>query len=80
MTMTDKRTTRYEHAPVSPELLTVAEVARILRWDVTTVRRHISNGVIPAWAVVFLPHQGKRASYRLKRTWLENMLASNEKE
>jgi hypothetical protein len=60
-----------------PVLLTIAEVARILRWDEMTVRRHIRSSVIPTWAIVRLPHHGKRARYRIKRTWLDQMLAGN---
>lgn len=53
------------------DLLTVAEVARILRVDGTTVRRWISLGLLEA---VILPHQNKRQVYRVKRETLENLL------
>ncbi len=53
------------------DLLTVEEVARILRWDTTTVRRHIINGSLEA---VKLPHKGKRQSYRIKKAVLEKIL------
>jgi hypothetical protein len=80
MSLVDKQTPRHEQTAASPDLLTVAEVGRILRWDTTTVRRHIISGVIPAWAVVPLPHQSKRTSRRIKRAWLESVLAGNSKE
>jgi hypothetical protein len=77
MSVVDEQTLRHEQTSAPPDLLTVAEVGRILRWDATTVRRHIISGVIPAWAVVSLPHQGKRTSRRIKRTWLQSVLAGN---
>ncbi len=70
--------TSSEEQRASRDLLTVAEVARILRWHEMTIRRHITSGLIPAWAVVTLPHRGKRTSYRLKRTWLVRLLAGKE--
>lgn len=59
-----------------PDLLTVAEVARTLRWNATTVRRHINSGVIPDTAIVRLPRTGTRTSYRVKRAWLDQVLVS----
>jgi excisionase family DNA binding protein len=53
------------------ELLTVGEVARRLRVDSTTVRRWISQGILEA---VTLPHVGKRQSYRIRLSTLENLL------
>lgn len=53
------------------ELLTIQEVARILRVDETTIRRWIMAGVIEA---VFLPSTGKRKKYRIKRETLEKIL------
>jgi excisionase family DNA binding protein len=53
------------------ELLTVAEVARRLRVDSTTVRRWISQGALEA---VTLPHVGKRQSYRVRLSTLDNLL------
>jgi hypothetical protein len=64
----------------SHDLLTVAEVGRILRWNPMTVYRYIASGLIPPWAVVALPHRGKRTSRRIKRAWLESVLAGNAKE
>jgi excisionase family DNA binding protein len=46
------------------ELLTVAEVARILRVDDTTVRRWITTGAFDA---VVLPHVNERHAYRIRR-------------
>lgn len=53
------------------DLLTVTEVANILRVDATTVRRWIKNGVLEA---VSLPHRGLRQAYRVKRETLEKLL------
>lgn len=72
-------TTMNQHYPNQPEddhpdLLTIAEVARALRWNATTVHRHINSGVIPDTAIVRLPHTGTRTSYRVKRAWLDRVL------
>ncbi|GCE14682.1 helix-turn-helix domain-containing protein [Tengunoibacter tsumagoiensis] len=53
------------------DLLTVAEVARILRVDGTTVRRWVKQGVLEA---VVLPHVNTRQAYRIKRETLNKML------
>jgi excisionase family DNA binding protein len=53
------------------ELLTVSEVARILRVDDTTVRRWAKQGTLE---VVALPHVGERQSYRVKRETLDKLL------
>ncbi len=53
------------------ELLTVAEVARILRVDNTTVRRWVKLGVLEA---VVLPHANMRQVYRIKRGTLDKVL------
>jgi excisionase family DNA binding protein len=55
----------------NPELLTVDEVASILRVDSTTVRRWLNNGALEA---VILPHINKRQAYRIKRESLEKTL------
>lgn len=55
------------------DLLTVTEVADILRVDPTTVRRWIKNGVLEA---VSLPHKDKRQAYRIKRETVEKLLES----
>lgn len=53
------------------ELLTVSEVARVLRVDDTTVRRWAKIGAIE---VVILPHKNTRQAYRIKRETLDAML------
>ena len=54
-------------------LLTVAEVARSLRVDDTTVRRWIKQGVLEA---ISLPHRNKRQAYRVKQETLDTLLAA----
>lgn len=56
------------------ELLTVSEVADILRVDSTTVRRWVKQGTFEA---VILPHVSERQGYRIKRKELERVLASS---
>jgi excisionase family DNA binding protein len=46
------------------ELLTVQEVAKILRVDVTSVRRWIKAGALKG---VKLPSNGKKQSFRIRR-------------
>ena len=53
------------------DLLTVSEVADILRVDDTTVRRWVKQGVL---AAVVLPHVNGRQAYRIKRETLEKLL------
>lgn len=53
------------------ELMTVDEVARMLRVDPTTTRRWIKNGAMEA---VTLPHVNKRCAYRVKREVVERIL------
>jgi len=60
--------------PNNEELLTVHEVAQILRVDDTTVRRWVKNGVLEA---VSLPHVGKRQSYRIRRSTLDALLTQS---
>ena len=55
------------------DLLTVSEVADILRVYSTTVRRWVKNGVLEA---VSLLHAKKRQSYRTKRKTVEDLLSS----
>lgn len=50
------------------ELLTVREVASLLRVDETTVRRWAKSGAL---AVVILPHRGNRQSYRIRQSTLD---------
>ena len=52
-------------------LLTIAEVAKRLRVDTTTVRRWINVGTLEA---VTLPHIHKRHSYRVKESTLAELL------
>lgn len=56
---------------MTSDLLTVTEVARVLRCDDTTVRRWIKQGVLEA---VILPHVNARQGYRIKRTTLDRVL------
>jgi excisionase family DNA binding protein len=63
------RVKRKEHK-VS-DLLTVSEVARILRVDDTTVRRWVKQGALEA---VVLPHLNARQAYRIKRETLDRVL------
>jgi excisionase family DNA binding protein len=53
------------------ELLTVSEVAKILRVDDTTVRRWVKQGALEA---VVLPHVNTRQAYRIKRETLGRVL------
>lgn len=53
------------------DLLTVHQVAQILRVDDTTVRRWIVQKSLDA---VSLPHRNKRVMYRIRRTTIEAML------
>jgi excisionase family DNA binding protein len=55
------------------DLLTVSEVAQILRVDETTVRRWVKIGALEA---VVLPHVNKRQAYRIKKETLNKLLAS----
>jgi len=53
------------------ELLTVAEVADLLRVDNTTVRRWVKQGTFEA---VVLPHVNARQAYRIKRETVDKLL------
>ena len=58
--------------PTSPaDLLTVSEVAEILRVDDTTVRRWAKHGAIE---VIVLPHVNARQAYRIKRETLAKIM------
>jgi excisionase family DNA binding protein len=59
------------------DLLTVGEVAQILRVDTTTVRRWVNQGALEA---VVLPHMNKRQAYRIKRSTLNKVLGSDPSE
>lgn len=54
-------------------LLTIAEVAKRLRVDNTTVRRWINSGTLEA---VTLPHTGKRQGYRVKQSTIAALLGN----
>ena len=55
------------------DLLTVSEVARILRVDDSTCRRWVKQGVLEA---IVLPHVNKREAYRIKRETVDRLLAT----
>jgi excisionase family DNA binding protein len=57
----------------SSDLLTIAEVAQILRVDGTTVRRWAKQGALEA---VILPHPNERQAYRIKRSTLNKILGT----
>lgn len=52
-------------------LLTVNEVADILRVDDTTVRRWVKKGILEA---ITLPHANKRQAYRIRRATVEALI------
>ena len=56
------------------DLLIVQEVADILRFDATTVRRWVKSGVLEA---VALPHQNIRVACRIKRETVEKLLSGS---
>jgi excisionase family DNA binding protein len=64
-------TATLEASAQASNLLTVSEVATILRVDDTTVRRWVKQGVLSA---VVLPHVNTRQGYRVKRETLEKLL------
>jgi excisionase family DNA binding protein len=57
------------------ELLTVSEVADILRVDDATVRHYCKQGTLEA---VLLPHASKRQIFRIKRETLDTLLGKVE--
>jgi excisionase family DNA binding protein len=57
------------------DLLTVSEVAEILRVDDTTVRRWVKQGALEA---VVLPHVNTRQAYRIKRETLNRVIGDPE--
>lgn len=63
--------TKSLNAPKSPSLLTIEEVADILRVDASTVRRWVKQGALDA---VVLPHVNERQIYRIKREVLDEMV------
>jgi len=56
------------------ELMTVSEVAQILRVDDTTVRRWVKQGALEA---VVLPHVNERQGYRIKREAVNKILTGS---
>jgi len=60
---------------LNESLLTVREVARILRVDDTTVRRWLKQGALEG---VVLPHVNERQAYRVKRDTLNKLLGQSE--
>lgn len=58
------------------ELLTITEVASILRVDTTTVRRWVKQGILEA---ISLPHVNTRQGYRIRRETLDAMLGESGK-
>jgi excisionase family DNA binding protein len=68
----NKITTQKEN---TSELLTVSEVARILRVDNTSVRRWIKQGILKA---VILPHVNDRMAYRIRRETLDELLKEQQ--
>lgn len=54
------------------ELLTVQEVATMLRVDETTVRRWIKVGTLNA---IKLPNHGRRVTHRIRRSTVHSLLA-----
>lgn len=56
-------------------LLTVSEVAKMLRVDATTVRRWIASGAL---ASIHLPARGKRQSYRIAEATVRALLGLQE--
>ncbi len=67
--------TERKEESMSDDLLTVSEVARILRVDDATVRRWVKQGVLEA---VVLPHVNSRQVYRIKRETLSRVLGEND--
>jgi excisionase family DNA binding protein len=59
------------------DLLTVSEVAEILRVDDTTVRRWVKQGALDA---IVLPHVNERQAYRIRRETLEKLLGTTKSE
>lgn len=68
--------TRMVARPTNDNLLTISEVARILRVDDTTVRRWVKQGTLEA---VALPHAGERLAYRIRRETLDALLGEESK-
>ena len=70
---------RHHHTPApvignDDELLTIQEVADVLRVDASTVRRWASTGAL---GVVILPHANKRRVYRVPKSVVEKLLSES---
>jgi len=63
--------------PAGDELLTVHEVAHLLRVDDTTCRRWIKEGILEA---ITLPHPRKRQAYRIKKSVIDEITTSRKVE
>jgi excisionase family DNA binding protein len=60
---------------MNSDLLTVSEVARILRCDPTTVRRWIVQGSLEAVRLPRVQHEGSvHQAYRIRRSTLDAVL------
>ena len=57
------------------KLLTVQDIARILRVDDVTIRRWIEAGTLEA---ILLPRPGKRKTYRIRQSSLDKLLQTGE--
>ncbi len=66
--------TGHAHHQEEDTLLTVAEVAKRVRVDDTTVRRWAKAGALE---VVVLPHVNKRQAYRIKSSTLNKLLTTS---
>ena len=53
------------------DLLTVSEVAKLCRVDVTTVRRWIDNNLLPA---ISLPRTGKYQNRRVRKSDIKQLM------
>jgi excisionase family DNA binding protein len=58
------------------ELLTVQEVANMLRVDEATVRRWIKGGTLDS---IKLPHRGKREVHRIRRSTMNLILKHSDR-
>ena len=61
----------HAHHQEEDPLMTVAEVAKLVRVDDTTVRRWAKHGVLE---VVVLPHANKRQAYRIRKSTVDRLL------
>lgn len=82
--MSSKQSTKYPEKRVihaadiiqpQSDLLTVHEVAQMLRVDDTTVRRWVRDGALKA---VILPHVGGRKILRIHRATIDTVLGGGK--